>query len=233
MPQVRVSVCFVVVHILRSMAIQKNDISGCWRSPLRIAPVDFESRDSFHILSVFVISFAPFASICSWKRHQCRGVEELRWCDIPFITCRTKIGAFLLRTSNASTVNIRMQTAHVPLSDVIWPLRLMICCESPVTFQGEGGGRGGRLTVPNGLEASQLATLGQKNDMVTLGQKRSKIILNEPPEIVFFWRKRESTSTQEEQGSKRCRKIWVFFRTDLLSCRNRKHGVTNKLKSWY
>ena len=49
----------------------------------------------------------------------------------------------------------------------------------------------------------------------------------------FFPREKKSTSTQEEQGSKLGPKIWVFFRTDFLYCKNRKQCFTKKLKFWW
>ena len=48
----------------------------------------------------------------------------------------------------------------------------------------------------------------------------------------FFWKK-ESTATQEEQGSKRGLNIWVFFRTNFRYCKNRKQGFTKKLNIWW
>ena len=52
------------------------------------------------------------------------------------------------------------------------------------------------------------------------------------PEIILFLKKKESTATQEEQGSERGPKIWGFFRTDFLYCKNRKWGFTKKSKVW-
>ena len=48
-----------------------------------------------------------------------------------------------------------------------------------------------------------------------------------------FFSEKKTTATQEEQGSKRGPKIWVFFRTEFLYCKNRKQGFTKKLKIWW
>ena len=49
----------------------------------------------------------------------------------------------------------------------------------------------------------------------------------------LFSGKKESTATQEEQGSKLAPKICVFFRTDFLYWKNRKEGFTKQLKIWW